>query len=164
MSLIGSSIEGAIHVPAAAGIVRGLVSDVYSTKLNAEQTNGRVGLVHGSVPPGGGPPPHVHRHSDELFYMLQGELEFLDGEKTFTAKIGDAVYLPKNTVHRFHNPGLLPATMLFVFTPAGPEGSFVHGGDELKAGVQMAPWGPERINEELMSVLHKYDTWLPHEV
>ena len=158
------SVERAVHVPAAEGVVRGLVSDVYTTKLSGADTGGRMGLVHGSVPPGGGPPPHVHKHSDELFYILHGELTFVGGSDTFTAGAGDAVHLPRGTVHHFHNPGLLPAAIIFVFNPAGPEGSFVHGGDELAAGVQMQPWGPERINDELMSVLHRYDTWLPHEI
>jgi mannose-6-phosphate isomerase-like protein (cupin superfamily) len=164
MSLVGASTAGAVHVPAAAGIVRGMVSDVYATKLGVEHGNCSMGLVHGSVPPGGGPPPHVHKNSDELFYLLQGELEFVSGEESFVANVGDAVYLPKGMVHHFRNPGRLPATILFVFNPSGPEGGFVHGGDELQPGVQMPPWGPERVDEKLMSVMHRYDTWLPHEI
>jgi uncharacterized cupin superfamily protein len=30
------------------------------------------------VPAGGGPPPHIHRNEDETFYVLEGEVEFLD--------------------------------------------------------------------------------------
>ncbi|MFG2371195.1 cupin domain-containing protein [Streptomyces sp. NPDC048504] len=32
------------------------------------------------MPPGGGPAPHVHAHTDETFYLVSGELEFLDGD------------------------------------------------------------------------------------
>jgi mannose-6-phosphate isomerase-like protein (cupin superfamily) len=33
------------------------------------------------VPPGGGPAPHVHERTGETFYVINGELEFLDCDK-----------------------------------------------------------------------------------
>jgi len=33
--------------------------------------------VEATCPPGGGPAPHIHPNSDETFYPLSGELEFL---------------------------------------------------------------------------------------
>src|ERR1700727_3521377 len=74
-----------IYVPGSGGVTKWFSGDVYSVKLTAEQTRGTVGLIEGSVPPGGGPVPHTHRDQDETFYLLSGELEFLDGEKTFIA-------------------------------------------------------------------------------
>jgi len=32
-------------------------------------------LLEQQVPPGGGPPLHVHRHETEIFYILEGEFE-----------------------------------------------------------------------------------------
>ena len=43
----------------------------------------------------------------------------------------------------------------------GAEGLFVEGGDEPQPGVQVQPWGPERIDERLLGLLVKYDTGLP---
>jgi hypothetical protein len=61
-------------------------------------------------------------------------------------------------------PGLgQPARMVFMYTPGGPENLFVEGGDEPHPGVQVQPWGPERLDEHLMSLLAKYDTALPPE-
>jgi len=37
----------------------------------------------------------------------------------------------------------------------------VEGGDEPQPGVQVQPWGPERIDDRLLSLLDKYDTQLP---
>jgi hypothetical protein len=51
--------------------------------------------------------------------------------------------------------------MLFFYTPGGAEQLFVEGGDEPQPGVQVQPWGPERIDERLLSLLDKYDTQLP---
>lgn len=57
--------------------------------------------------------------------------------------------------------GLVHASMLFFYTPGGAEQLFVEGGDEPQPGVQVQPWGPERIDERLLSLLDKYDTQLP---
>jgi quercetin dioxygenase-like cupin family protein len=51
------------------------------------------------VPPGGGPAPHVHERTGETFYVVNGELEVLMGDTTFTASAGDVVFLPRGTVH-----------------------------------------------------------------
>ncbi|MEY9835642.1 hypothetical protein [Streptacidiphilus sp. EB103A] len=38
---------------------------------------------------------------------------------------------------------------------------FVEGGDEPRPGMQVQPWGPERIDERMLGLLAKYDTGLP---
>lgn len=65
-------------------------SDTYTIKATATQTGGVLGFLDASVPPGGGPEPHAHHDQDETFYVLSGELEFLDGDRTFTAVAGPA--------------------------------------------------------------------------
>jgi quercetin dioxygenase-like cupin family protein len=113
--------RGALYVPAGQGPTRWAVNDVYTIKALAAQTNGTIGFIEASVPPGGGPGPHMHPHEEETFYMLSGELEFLDGDHTFTAMPGDFVHVPRGTRHRFLNKGAHTAKMIFMFTPAGPE-------------------------------------------
>jgi len=34
----------------------------------------------------------------------------------------------------------------------------VQGGDEAQPGVQVQPWGPDRIDERLLELCAKYDT------
>lgn len=146
-----------LHVPAGEGPAKWFSGDVYTVKLEAKATNGTVGLIEASVPPGGGPPPHIHNHADETFYLLNGELEFLEGERTFTARTGDLVFVPRGATHRFLNTGIRTATMLFFYTPGGPEGLFLEGGDDPKPGVQVEPWGPDRFGDHMTQLLDKYD-------
>jgi quercetin dioxygenase-like cupin family protein len=145
-----------IYVPGSGGVTKWFSGDVYSVKLTAEQTGGAVGLIEGSVPPGGGPVPHTHRDQDETFYMLSGELEFLDGEKTFIATAGDLVFCRRNIRHRFKNVGLQTAKMLAFYTPGGPEGLFLEGGDDPQPGVQVPAWGPERFQGHMLDLFEKY--------
>jgi mannose-6-phosphate isomerase-like protein (cupin superfamily) len=153
--------KGGVYVPNKGGVTTWFNGDIYSTKLTGQQTGGQIGLVEATVPPGGGPAPHVHERTDETFYVVNGELEFLDGDKTFTASAGDVLFLPRGTVHRFRNPGIQPAGLVFIYTPGGAEGLFVEGGDEPRPGVQVQPLGPERLDERLLGLLARYDTGLP---
>jgi gentisate 1,2-dioxygenase len=77
------------------------------------------------VPPGGGPPPHIHRNEDETFYVVEGECSIVIGDKVVLAGPGDFVNIPRGTVHCFHNSGAGTARMILTFTPAGMEGFFL---------------------------------------
>lgn len=158
--LVGADVDrtlaGGLHVPAGHGVTRWFSGDVYTVRLRAEQTAGSIGIVEASVPPGGGPVPHTHVDQEETFYLLSGELEFLDGDRIFTATTGDVVHVPRKVRHRFKNVGLHTARMLFIYTPGGSEGLFVEGGDEPRPGVQVENWGPERFDDRMLSLFHKY--------
>src|SRR2546423_7935948 len=59
-----------------------VVGDVYRFLATGEDTNGRYALWEALVPPGGGPPPHVHSREEEGFYVLEGEITFtVNGER-----------------------------------------------------------------------------------
>ncbi len=72
--------------------------------------------------PGQGPPPHVHRHHDELFYVLEGRVGFLLEEEAVDAPAGTVVLVPRGTRHGFSRPP--GARLLAVTVPAGLAGFF----------------------------------------
>ncbi len=151
--------HGALFVPAGEGMTKWVSGDVYTVKANVDTTNGSLGFVEASVPPGGGPVAHQHDGADEAFYLISGELEFLDGDRTFTARSGDFVFVPRGVRHRFTNKGLHAAKLLFLFTPAGVETSLAQGGDEPQAGVAPPPWDEARFAQLQRHMnQHKTDT------
>jgi quercetin dioxygenase-like cupin family protein len=152
------STHAGLYVPAGDGITRWFSGDVYTVKATAADTNGSLGAVEASVPPGGGPVPHTHPGHDEVFYLLSGALEFSGGEETFVAGPGYLVFVPRGHRHQFTNTGLHPARMLFLYTPGGVERVFVEGGDTPVAGQQVPNWGPERFDGSLLELLNKYGT------
>lgn len=145
----GTEKAGALYVPAGQGLTKWVSGDSYTMKVTGGQTGGNLGFIEAVVPPGGGPVAHAHANGDETFYLLEGELEFLDGEKTFVAGPGDFVHVPRGHRHRFKNIGDGLTKMLFFYTPAGAEEFFVEAGEDPVPGQEPPVWDRERI----MSVL-----------
>src|SRR4028118_754578 len=88
-------------------------------KVTAEQTGGAYSLFEGTVPPGGGAPPHIHHREDEGFYVVEGEFEFSRVGETMRAGPGSLVYVPRGSLHAFSNVGEGRGTLLLSQTPGG---------------------------------------------
>ena len=145
----------AIQVPPDAGQAFWLVGDTYTLKLTGEQTGGAFSLSQAVVPPGGGPPPHVHYAEDETFVLLEGELLLEADGRTLPAPAGTVVYVPKGTRHGFTNVGTTPARMLFLYAPAGMERMFAEIGQPARPG-EAAPPPSQADVAKLLSVAQKY--------
>jgi uncharacterized RmlC-like cupin family protein len=65
--------------------------------------------------------PHYHRERDEFFYVLDGELVLRIGDEMHIARAGAFAFVPRETVHGFHNASSDSATVLVVHHPAGFE-------------------------------------------
>ena len=133
-----------LHIPAGKGVVKWMSGDVYEVKATAESTNGALGFIDCWVPAGNGPVAHVHKSADEAFYIISGALEFLNGDRTFVATVGDFVFVPRGTRHRFRNITGEQAHMVAFYTPGGGEALFLEGGDDPVPGRQPEFWPPER--------------------
>jgi mannose-6-phosphate isomerase-like protein (cupin superfamily) len=80
-----------------------VVGDVYRFLATGDETDGRYATWEALVPPGGGPPPHVHSREEESFYVLEGEVVFtVNGERT-VATAGTFANLPVGSLHSFRN-------------------------------------------------------------
>src|ERR1700751_2738160 len=77
----------------------GVVGDVYRFLSVGEETEGRYALFEAIVPPGGGPPPHVHSREQEGFYVLEGEITILVGDDRLVAGPGMFANMPVGTLH-----------------------------------------------------------------
>jgi quercetin dioxygenase-like cupin family protein len=116
----------------------GVVGDTYTILLTGKDTAGRFCLIDMLVPPGGGPPPHRHDF-EEMFTVLEGEVEItLRGGKT-VLRAGETANIPANAPHHFHNVSRQPARLLCLCSPAGMEEFFMAVGIPLAARTTPAP-------------------------
>ncbi len=100
------------------------MGDTYTILVSGAQTNGRYCLIDMLVPDGGGPPPHRHDF-EEMFSLLEGELEFTFRGETQTVRAGSTVNIPANAPHVFKNKSGKTVHMLCMCTPAGQEEFFM---------------------------------------
>jgi quercetin dioxygenase-like cupin family protein len=121
-TLTSESAAGRLfHRPVATGPAYWGPGDHYTFLVTGEESGGAYFAMEALVPPGGGPPPHIHTREDETFYLLEGQIEFLLGEETILARPGDFVNVPRGTVHCFQNTASDTARLVLTFTPAGIE-------------------------------------------
>jgi len=113
-----------LHRPADMGDTYIGPGDSYRFLVTGEESGGAYFAMEAYVPPGGGPPPHIHSNEDETFYLLEGECDFLLGDSWITAGIGDFVNVPRGTVHCFTNRSERDAKLILTFSPAGIEHFF----------------------------------------
>jgi quercetin dioxygenase-like cupin family protein len=101
----------------------GVVGDTYTILVSGADTGGRYTLIDMHVPPGGGPPPHRHDF-EEMFSILDGEIELRFRGETLVAAAGETVNIPANAPHVFRNAGDRPARLLCLCSPSGQEDFF----------------------------------------
>jgi quercetin dioxygenase-like cupin family protein len=138
-----------------------VAGDTYTILVTGAETAGRYCLIDMHVPPGGGPPPHRHDF-EEMFTLLDGELEFTFRGKTFTVRAGSTVNIPANAPHVFKNASGAAVRMLCMATPAGLEEFFLAVGDLVDSRTAPPPkLTPQEIGERQKksgSLLAKYRT------
>jgi quercetin dioxygenase-like cupin family protein len=122
--VIDNLSSGVVYVALGKGTVYKMVTVPYFILLNSSQTNGQFMMMKGRINVGEGPPAHTHTREDEVFYVLEGKLEFQIGNDTVQARKGATLYAPRGVRHTFRNPGPGPARLLFFFSPGGIEGYF----------------------------------------
>ena len=113
-----------LHHPADTGPTYIGPGDSYRFIVTGEESGGAYFAMEAYVPPGGGPPPHIHTNEDETFYVLEGECDFLLGDRWISAGVGDFVNVPRGTVHCFMNRSERDAKLVLTFSPAGIEHFF----------------------------------------
>ncbi len=99
----------------------GVVGDLYRFLATGEETNGKYATFEAIVPPGSGPPPHIHSREEESFLVLEGEMTFQLGEDRFVACEGTFLNIPVGSLHCFKNESHKTARLLISVAPAGLE-------------------------------------------
>ena len=134
------------------------------------------------VPPGYDVGAHLHHHSEELFYVVDGELEFLafeptrreghwadwrseDGHKTVTARAGSVLFVPPGCPHAFRNVSDHPAKMFFQCSPPPDHEHYFDGLiDIFQSGESVDPSAIERLRakydiEQITQLRYEPPAW-----
>ena len=85
MSISAKAQAEMFHRPSKTGRSFWGPADAYTFLVTGEESNGAYFAMEAIVPPGGGPPPHIHTLEDETFYVLEGECTFRLDDEVVTA-------------------------------------------------------------------------------
>ena len=121
---------GVRHVSVAGGI--------YTVLVSGAQTAGRYCLIDMLIPDGGGPPPHRHDF-EEMFTLLDGELDFTFRGETQRVRAGSTLNIPANAPHAFKNTSGRTAHLLCLCAPAGQDEFFLAVGIPMESRTSTPP-------------------------
>jgi len=93
---------------------------------------------------------HKHLYNDELIFVHKGGGSLTLDEKVYNVKVGDVVFIPRDTWHGLDNTGSEDLRMIFQYSPAGFEEYFIENGTV--AGMP----AKERTAEEYAATEKKY--------
>ena len=105
-----------VHPPGGGKAV-GVLGAQSTFKVTSAQTGGAYALLEQEVPPGHGPPLHVHRHETEIFYILEGEFEITIGNERIPAPRSAMAVGPRDIPHTFRNVGTSTGRLLLTVIP-----------------------------------------------
>src|SRR3989442_7098758 len=91
-------------------------------KLLGGATGGSIMMFEETVPGGTKSTFHLHHDSDEVAYVLSGEVTFKIGDEVAVGGPGTCAFMPRGVQHAWKNSGAETARALFLYTPAGAGG------------------------------------------
>jgi quercetin dioxygenase-like cupin family protein len=118
----------------------------YTILLTGKDTGGRYCLIDMLVPPGGGPPPHRHDF-EEMFTILEGEIEVTFRGAQSVVRAGETINIPANAPHAFQNRSEPPARLLCLCSPAGQEESSWPLASRSRAGRLQPPSSTQQLRQ-----------------
>ncbi|MCP9234676.1 cupin domain-containing protein [Lewinella sp. JB7] len=101
-----------------------VLGDRMTFKLTGEDTAGRVTVIEETNDPGVMIPPHVHDNEDEIFRVLEGELEVTVGGETTVLRAGDTAFGPRGVAHSWKTVGTGTTRVILTAFPSGIETMF----------------------------------------
>jgi quercetin dioxygenase-like cupin family protein len=133
-----------------------VIGDRYRFLAQGEDTGGSYALWEAVVPPGSGPPLHVHSREQEGFYVVDGEMTFQIEDQMILAPAGTFAHLPTGVRHAFRNTSDQPVRMLILVAPAGLEKMFFETG--VPVTDLLAPFRPPSAEEveRLVAAVSRY--------
>ena len=135
-----------VHADDAGLSHLGIGAGTYTILISGAETGGAYSLIDMLVPQGG-PPPHRHDF-EEMFYVLEGELDFTFRGQVHRVGAGHTVNIPANAPHVFRVASATPARLLCLCLPAGQEEFFTLAGASLPTRTTPpTPPSPERLIE-----------------
>jgi quercetin dioxygenase-like cupin family protein len=88
-------------------------------RLLGGETGNSIMLSEETTPAGTDMPFHLHRDSDEVAYVLSGEISFKIGDEFTVSGPGTCAFMPRGVPHAWKNTGAETGRVLFPYPGRG---------------------------------------------
>ena len=111
-------------VPAGGGqhFASSMPGRFFDLKLRGHETGESIMMFEETLPAGTTSLYHLHRESDEVAWVLDGEFTFKIGDEVTVGGPGTCAFMPRDIPHAWKNTGNKTGRVLFLYTPAGAGG------------------------------------------
>ena len=90
----------------------------FALKLLGAATGDSIMIFEETVPAGTKSTLHLHHDSDEVAYVLSGEVTFMIGDEVTVGGAGAYAFMPRGVPHTWKSTGADTGRVLFLYTPA----------------------------------------------
>jgi len=97
---------------------RGTVAKLFGMQNGAQHVDLHVNLLKPDSGPG---PYHFHAESDNVYFVLDGEISVIVEGEEFRLGRDDALFIPPGLRHATANCGDRPARFIEIYAPSAPD-------------------------------------------
>lgn len=101
-----------------------VLGDNQTVLLSGRDTNNQILIIEQHDNPGVGIPLHVHKNEDEIFNVLEGQLEITNASETYILNPGDTAFCPRGVPHSWRVIGNEKTKTILTIYPATIETMF----------------------------------------
>ncbi len=114
--------QGIVVLPGQGPVSRMSPGRSVALKLLGGATGDSIMMFEETIPAGTKSTFHLHHGSDEVAYVLSGEVTFKIGDAITVGGPGTCAFMPRGVPHAWKNTGAETGRVLFFYTPAGAGG------------------------------------------
>src|SRR5438477_12018289 len=110
--------QGIVVPPGEGAVLDMSPGRAAALKLQSGETGESIMVFEEAAPAGTATSYHIHHNSDEVAYVLSGEITFKIGDTVTVGGPGTCAFMPRDVAHAWKNTGAETGRVLFVYTPA----------------------------------------------
>src|SRR5438067_1683765 len=110
--------QGIVVPPGEGAVLDMSPGRAAALKLQSGETGESIMVFEEAAPAGTATSYHIHHNSDEIAYVLSGEITFKIGDQVTVGGPGTCAFMPRRIPHAWKNTGTEIGRALFIYTPA----------------------------------------------
>ncbi len=132
-----------------------MLNSLYEVRASSDETGGELTAMEMTLPPGMGPPPHVH-DVGETVYVIEGTVRYHIAGEIHEGGPGTVFYVPAGIEENFESADADNVRLLVIYTPGGMDKFFREAGEPAQRREVPPPSDAPPDIERLSAIAEKH--------